>query len=500
MPPDVLILGAGVAGLSAAIELARGGLRVEILEARDRIGGRVFTQHDPTLNHPVELGAEFVHGIAPEIWLPAQQHNLKMTEVDGDLWCSLNGKLRPCNFFRQADKILAAMNDRDPDESFLDFLKRRLPGGEHKNDKDNDKDEDAKRWATGYVSGFNAADPGEVSVHWLVHGRKADEQIEGDRAFHIAGGYQKLLGIFAAELTALNVPIHLNTVVNEIKWSKQFVQVKTSGDGVGADRDETRGHVATGALTRQAELSSAQRSVGRSSATASFTAPRALITLPLGVLQSGSIRFDPQLPAEKQTALQKLSMGKVVRVTFCFRERFWAGVGRAPSPAKAARDHGARTSAKGGTRDQDLSNLSFLFSRDPLFPTWWTQMPEELPIITGWAPAHSAESLTGMSEGRIVDKALDTLSGLLGIDKARIQAQLIATYFHDWNSDPFSCGAYSYVRAGGEGCQKILAAPLENTLFFAGEATDITGHNGTVHGAIASGQRAAKEILAISRG
>ena len=68
--PDVLILGAGVAGLSAAVELARAGLHVEIIEARDRMGGRVFTQHDPTLNHPIELGAEFVHGMPPEIWLP----------------------------------------------------------------------------------------------------------------------------------------------------------------------------------------------------------------------------------------------------------------------------------------------------------------------------------------------------------------------------------------------------------------------------------------------
>jgi monoamine oxidase len=472
--PDILILGAGVAGLSAAVQLARAGLNVEILEARDRIGGRVFTKLDPTLNHPIELGAEFVHGLPPEIWLPAQQHNLKTIEVDGDLWCSLDGKLQPCNFFRQADKILEEMNDHDPDESFLDFLKRRFPGNEYA---------DAKRWATGYVSGFNAADPAEVSVHWLVHSRRADEGIEGDRAFHIAGGYQKLLDIFAAELARLNVPIHLNTVVSEIQWSKQSVQVKTSGARVGID------HVATGALARRG---------GRSSAKIYFTASHALITFPLGVLQSGSIRFAPDLPANKQSALNKLAMGKVVRVTLCFRERFWASVGRVPSPAK---DPVARTllSAKGVTRDQDLSNLSFLLSRDPVFPTWWTHMPEPVPIITGWAPADSAESLAGMSEGRILDEALDTLSGLLGVEKSLVHSQLNSAYFHDWDSDPFSRGAYSYVKAGGEGCQKTLGAPVANTLFFAGEATDTTGHNGTVHGAIASGRRAAKEILAIRK-
>ena len=63
--------------------------------------------------------------------------------------------------------------------------------------------------------------------------------------------------------------------------------------------------------------------------------------------------------------------------------------------------------------------------------------------------------------------------------------------------DPFSLGAYSYVKVGGEGCQKTLGAPIENTLFFAGEATDTSGNNGTVHGAIASGKRATQEILSV---
>src|SRR6478609_4856426 len=127
MPSQVLIIGAGAAGLSAAVELSRAGLRVEILEARDRIGGRMFTVYDPTLNHPIELGAEFVHGLAPEIWLPVQKRNLEVTEVGGDMWCSIGGKLERCNFFAQADKILSAMDGEfadtnKPDESFLDFL------------------------------------------------------------------------------------------------------------------------------------------------------------------------------------------------------------------------------------------------------------------------------------------------------------------------------------------------------------------------------------------
>ena len=100
-----------------------------------------------------------------------------------------------------------------------------------------------------------------------------------------------------------------------------------------------------------------------------------------------------------------------------------------------------------------------------------------------------------MSHGQITAKALECLSRLLKVDKSHVQSQLTASYFHDWDSDPFSRGAYSYIRVGGEGCQQTLGAPVDNTLFFAGEATDTTGNNGTVHGAIASGKRAAAEIL-----
>lgn len=433
MSSDVLVVGAGAAGLSAATDLASAGLRVEIIEARDRVGGRMFTVVDPVLNHPIELGAEFVHGLAPEIWQSLQQNNLKVAEVDGDLWCSLDDKLRECNFFAQADKILSDMDDSGPDETFLDFLARRFPG---------DSDADAKRWATGYVSGFNAADPGLVSVHWLVHSRNAEEQIEGDRAFRIEGGYQKIVDIFLREMESLKVPIHLSTEVESIHWNRGSVKIRAKIDG--------------------------NEKV--------FSTPRVLITLPLGVLQTRAVRFEPDLPAEKRSALKRLAMGKVVRVTLCFRERFWEQL------------HGMPDS-------RSLGDLSFLFSRDDDFPTWWTKMPDRVPVITGWAPARSAEALAGLPKEAIIARAVESLSRILQIKHAQVQSQLRAALFHDWDSDPFSRGAYSYVKAGGEGCQAILGAPLDATLFFAGEATDISGHNGTVHGAIASGKRTAAEII-----
>ena len=126
-------------------------------------------------------------------------------------------------------------------------------------------------------------------------------------------------------------------------------------------------------------------------------------------------------------------------------------------------------------------------------------MPEKLPIITGWAPFHCAERLSGHSTDFVIEKSLRSLSCLLKLSKSELEGLLAHAYWHDWQSDPLSRGAYSYVKTGGDEAQHTLAAPVEDTLFFAGEATDISGHNGTVHGAIGTGHRAAKQVLSTCR-
>jgi monoamine oxidase len=167
-------------------------------------------------------------------------------------------------------------------------------------------------------------------------------------------------------------------------------------------------------------------------------------------------------------------MGKVIRVTLRFRERFWEDLPRDSS--------------------KTMNKLSFLLSQDDWFPTWWTYSPERLPFLVGWAPFHAAERLSGRNEAFVVEQGIRTLHRLLGLSVQELGSLLEHAYVHDWQSDPFSRGAYSYGKAGAEGAQQALAMPVDNTLFFAGEATDTGGHNGTVHGAIASGRRAAAEI------
>jgi monoamine oxidase len=190
--------------------------------------------------------------------------------------------------------------------------------------------------------------------------------------------------------------------------------------------------------------------------------------------------------------MQKLEMGKVVRIVLRFRRRFWDEI----SPqSHFSRIQSSQSQSSKSQSSQTLADMSFLFSSDEWFPTWWTTMPDKLPIITGWAPFDCAERLSGKSRSFVIDRALQTLGTLLNVKATELAAMLDGAYFHDWQSDPYSLGAYSYGAVGSDGAQQALGSPVENTLFFAGEATDVTGHNGTVHGAIASGHRAAQDIL-----
>jgi len=209
-------------------------------------------------------------------------------------------------------------------------------------------------------------------------------------------------------------------------------------------------------------------------------AHRVLVTVPVGVLQGlpgelGAIEFSPTLPQDKRDSIAGIEMGKVIRIVLHFRQRFWDRI--RPHPEK----------------NQTLSDMSFLFSGDQWFPTWWTTMPEQLPIITGWAADQCAARLEANSLPTAT-RALQTLSGLLRVGTAELESLLVDAHFHNWQADPYSRGAYSYVKAGSADAPEILGRPVKDTLFFAGEASDVTGNNGTVHGAMASARRAVAEI------
>jgi monoamine oxidase len=181
-------------------------------------------------------------------------------------------------------------------------------------------------------------------------------------------------------------------------------------------------------------------------------AKRAVITLPLPLIHL----------KEKRDALRKLAAGPVVRVALAFDEEFW------------------RQRSKGA---------AFFHSPKAAFPTFWTPLPMRAPLLTCWAGGPKAAHLTGQSSRRLIAEALRSVGSIFG----RLPP-LMGAYVQDWQADRWSRIGYSYLLVGGTGAREELAAPLKDTLFFAGEATD-TDESGTVAGALRSGQRAAKEVL-----
>jgi monoamine oxidase len=412
METDVLIIGAGVAGLAAAQKLSAAGLSVAILEARERVGGRILTLRDPLVPVPVELGAEFIHGRPPEIWEIVEAAPLAACDV---LW--------PHDPSDRFDELFAAMERAaGPDLTFAEFI-ATAPF-----------DNETKLRATAYVEGFNAARAERIGVRALVEEAKASDSIGGDQTFRLLCGYDRICDHLRNG--GLRAALHLNTEVTALSWRPGSVEVE--------------------ARTR----------TGRPAGP--FTARRALVTVPLGVLQAGSIRFDPQPP--NLEAARGLFMGQAVRMTLHFRERFWE-------------------------RHEGAAELGFLHVSDPCMPTWWSAQPVRAPLLTGWAGGAIAEQYAGRGDAFAVEQALRALARVLRIPQREIEAQLEAWYWHDWQADPYALGAYSYAPPGGGDARRRLATPAAGTLFFAGEATNLEGHGAMVHGAIASGRRAAAEIL-----
>jgi monoamine oxidase len=437
---EVVVIGAGVAGLACAQALCDAGLQVTILEARSRVGGRIWTVHPSLINAPVEMGAEFIHGLPLEIWQIVERAGLPTRELTGNRWRLEQARLAPMSgSWEVIDSIFRRIDESAPDESFQHFLERAC----------GDLPQHAKTEAVAYVEGFHACDASRISAHALSRWHRSDQEIQGHRGFRFPSGYE---GLFQAQLAASKkdlLTVRLNTAVTELAWSPGSVEVTV--------QSPEPQH-------------------------ATIHANAAVVTLPLGVLQAppgtgGAVRFRPEL-AEKAGALKQLEMGAAIRLVLCFRHCFWADSKLVPSP---------------------MQDMSFLSSPEELFPTWWPSVLAGTAMLTGWAGGVRAEQLSGLGSAAIVERGLEVLHHVFAVPVETLRGLVQESFVHDWHSDPYCRGAYSYALVDGNEAARRLAAPVGNTLFFAGEATDFNGHNGTVHGAIASGQRAAAELIS-SRG
>jgi monoamine oxidase len=436
---DAVVIGAGAAGLTAARQLHEQNLDVVVLEARERIGGRIFTLRDNNTSVPIELGAEFIHGSAPELDLLLKEARLPSVDIAGTRWQVAGSQLRPMDdFWERLDRVMRKLDPkRSPDRSFEAFLATK-PGGRRLAAE--------RRLALQFVEGFHAADPSRVSERVLADDGSPGDDIRERRIGRVIDGYDRVIDTLAAPL---GDRIRRSAIVTRVRWAPGNVSVET------------------------------RHPDGR--ARPAITARAAIITVPIGVLKAdagddGAIEFDPELRT-KQQALEHVAMGSVVRIVLRLSERFWAA------------DWFAKQS-----RRPDLDTMSFLHTSDEQFPIWWTAYPMRAPILIGWHGGPGATALAQLAFEQVEQVAIESLARQLGVPFRRVRSMVEGAWMHDWEHDPFTRGVYSYQTVGGVGAPAMLARPLRGTLFFAGEATDPDGRTGTVHGAIATGRRAADEV------
>jgi len=421
---ELIIIGAGAAGLFAACELARAGRRVTVLEARERVGGRVHTLTPTGFTAPIETGAEFMHGDVPLTKQLLREAGIKWEATEGTTYVVKNGEVQPDGaFFGELPPLLKKLYTLEHDLPLAEFLTQEFAGPEHA---------DLRAIATQFAEGYDAADPARASAFAL-----RDEWAEGgaDDSPRPVGGYGPLLEWLAAQAQAAGATLALGIAAQQVEWQPGQATVLAA--------DGTR-----------------------------YQARQVLCTVPLGVWQRpagqpGHLAFAPELP-EHRAAAQHLGNGPVIKFLLEFEAPLWQ-----PS----------------------LPELEFLLSDQPV-PTWWSQLPDCRPLLTGWLAGPAAARYQATPEAELLELALGSLATVLGTTAAALRTHLRASHISNWGAEPFSYGAYSYPTVGAPDFRAALGAPVTDTLFFAGEALVGGAAAGTVEAALVSGQAAVRQILA----
>jgi monoamine oxidase len=436
---QVLIVGAGVAGLACAERLARAGISFTILEARDRIGGRALTDYSLTPGQPLELGAQMIHGrhVVTHSWAhesglrtrPWRLSQRALIAIDGRMcqapWFALPGYpgFGLGAFLEGVRRIPRELREMPPpDCSLAEFLDRRHPSL------------GARRLVELLHAHTYAADFDEIGVRGPAEeDRRAGEEY-GYRNFQLVEGYTELIRRHSAALLSR---IRTGARATAIRRSPQGVQVLVQIAGEPEPM--------------------------------TYVARVAVVTLPLGVLKSDPSLFDPPLPAAKLAAIQRIAFGMGYALQLRMKggdlvhrygdfSMVWAG--------------GASTFLRPGAHRRG--------------------MPE---VLTAFTVGREAARRAAMSTRDRVDATLEELRAAFP-GPAQV-GEVAAQSVQLWPTDPHARGAYSFLPPGVDPSERqVLAQPVDGVLFFAGEATHWGGESATVHGAIETGQRAAEEVQA----
>ncbi len=427
-PDRIFIIGAGMAGLAAARELTQQHYQVTVLEARDRIGGRVWTDRSwPGIT--LDLGASWIHGvIGNPIADLARRVNAPTLPTDYDsvaVHDTAGRRLTPqeqAALDQRFEHVLAAVAEMRRQRRASGAAD--LPLGEALRATIEHQDFSTRELRELWYA-INSAIEHEYAadVDWLslYHWDEPYELDGGDVIF--PQGYDAL----AYDL-AQGLDVRLNQIVTRIEYNAPSVKVMTNRD--------------------------------------SFEADRVVVTLPLGVLKRGAVEFSPGLPARKQQAIGRLGMNVLNKVYLRFAEAFW--------------------------RDDDTDWIGYVAERkgewvEALNIHHYTRQP----ILLLFNAAAYGSFIESLSDADIVDQAMQRLRVMYGADIPNPEGWLITR----WLSDPFAGGSYSHLPVGATPDDRAaLAEPINDRVFFAGEATMIE-QAATVHGAYLSGVREAQRIM-----
>jgi monoamine oxidase len=280
----VIVIGGGAAGLAAAARLCRRA-EVVLLEARDRLGGRIDTQTDARLGLAVERGAEFVHGRPGLTLALARRAGARVLRIPERHARRTGGRTAEASRrFARAQELLAR-GTRD-DVPFAAVLRDAARGG---------RPADELEFAAEFVRGFYLADPRTASSRALAHFTRALDAIHGDEIGRVEGGYARVLEPLRRTLGRAQAELRLSTLVEEVRWRRGRVEVLARG-------------AAGGRLPP-------------------LRAAAAVVTVPVGLLGADGLRFHPAL-REKRRAAAALASGPIVKVVLRFRRAPWEDAGQ----------------------------------------------------------------------------------------------------------------------------------------------------------------------------
>lgn len=399
----VVIIGAGAAGLYAGYILKSKGIDFQILEAGSNFGGRL-AKLTGFANFPIDLGAQWLHGknnILGDL-IKKSETKITLDESDAKFW--FNNQLvtelpRDVNIFE---------GDNLPDISFEAYAIQQGLGNEYKFIVEN-------------LAGDQGADASSLSVYY--NNLEEENWSSGDDDFKFQDTFFDLIDKEIA--SHVSDKIVFNTVVNKIDYSNDEIKIHDINDTI-------------------------------------FQADKVIITVPISILKSNDILFQPALPTAKTNAFSKIGMGAGMKVFLKFSTKFF---------------------------DQNIigGEICAAYADDSVGKA------QNDNILLAFVMGEQAEYLTSLGSDSAITQAL--LGELDLMYNGQASASFLTAHVENWTTNPFIRGAYSYSTVGMGNARSIAAQPIDKKIYFAGEAMNLNGHHQTVQGAVETGYREVMNLL-----